>query len=763
MDMAYSHAPVKQEPDLTDAPERHSGRKLLRGAELRSLSIVSWATESLSMDDESDTEMSYHVDGEHVRPIREFSLLSQVPPTAPGTHVGHSGSEEVHSKKLFARSETRRDAALRSYDAEDCKPPAVKREDHPISDLTSHDHHPSPFLPGSRGATRESSYSRESTPTSTLSATPRNAARHVNSPSRRLLLRHRKLAAAFPALHTSSRSKAAIFGTLRRHNSRPKPSSELIDDKRRVFVKQEVEWEVEVHDFCDAPAPTANSRATSSRGSSPITASRASSEEDDPSGLGQEFYLNLVALRSVAKLVAVSGGAHANRGTRSKPLDLCQAEIIHKQLAAIESTACKLRQMLASHFSHLSPNDDSPTNPSCGSASADPPEHQQEDTTLMLAQPGTTLASTESDTAFTPTLDLDWSLDVNQTIDFGTQGDSWNSALPPSYTSYAPSGWHSSYGLPFPSHLTSKPDLAPIVAPALTNPVEDAPMLPVQPLFPNIDPTSTFATPDMFGMGSALYYSTIGPSYQIDPMIDNTISLPLSSVMLPPPSNATFASNLGARADDTIGPSANMQLDEALEELGQFLAFLPEGTLPDAPTHNALPDNPSCSSSLAPNNVISHPTNAAPVPPPAPDTTLDADIPRIPCEVEGCGKTFRRPYLLRDHMRSHSGEGSAYPCTFEGCGKRFGSQSNLTRHYKTHLKRDKPAPSTTQVSNEESRLASPSRGSSVGLLTIQNSATPRRSRRLQNTALNPLGQRGYRILEPRTPATVNARAQKAVA
>ncbi|KAF8603676.1 hypothetical protein BDV93DRAFT_395549, partial [Ceratobasidium sp. AG-I] len=66
------------------------------------------------------------------------------------------------------------------------------------------------------------------------------------------------------------------------------------------------------------------------------------------------------------------------------------------------------------------------------------------------------------------------------------------------------------------------------------------------------------------------------------------------------------------------------------------------------------------------------------------DAPSNAASSRIACEVDGCGKTFRRPYLLRDHMRSHSGESTAHRCQFKGCGKSFGSQSNLTRHQKTH-------------------------------------------------------------------------------
>ncbi|KAG9093695.1 hypothetical protein FS749_013943 [Ceratobasidium sp. UAMH 11750] len=746
--MAQLLAPVKQEPDLTNSPERHSDRTSLQGAELRSLSIVSWASESQRVDDdESDTEMSYHADGEHVHPMRKLNLLSQVPPTTSGAHVGYSSSEEAYSKKLFVQSEARRNATLRSRDTEECKPLAVKREDQQISDRMSHGDHPSPSLSGSPYATRESSYSRSSTPLSTLSATPRNAARHANSsPSRHLRLRYRKLAAPFPTLRTSeSWSKAAIFGTSRRH----KPTSELIDDKRRVFVKQEIECEVEVQDFYDAPA---NPRGSLSRGSSPTTTSRASSEEDDLSGLGKEFYLSLKTLHNVAELAAVSAGVDSKRRMRPKPIDLGRAKGVYEQLGLIESIAGQLRQTLASHFPLLPPNNDSPANPT----STDPPEHQQEDTTSTSAQLELTLTPTDSSVALTSTSDLGWNFDAYQTIDSNPQGDAWN--LPSSYTSYTSNGWDQSY--------LAQP------LPTLTNPTEDAPMLPVQPLFPSIDPSPTFGTQNMLGTGSALYYNTAGPPYQIDPMLDNTVGLPLNTVMPPPPNNATFAPNLNAHGDDATGLNANTQLDPSWEELAQLLNCSPEelaqllnsspeSTLPDTPIRNALPDNPSCSPSLAPNNNTSHPTNTAPAPPPAPETTSDADVTRIPCEVEGCGKTFRRPYLLKDHMRTHTGEGNAYPCTFEGCGKRFGSQSNLTRHYKTHQKRDKPAPSTAQAGNEDGRLVSPPRDSSGGQLTTQ--ATPRRSRRLQNTALNPPGQRGYRILEPRTPATVNARAQKVLA
>ncbi|XP_063798424.1 zinc finger protein 526-like [Pseudophryne corroboree] len=49
------------------------------------------------------------------------------------------------------------------------------------------------------------------------------------------------------------------------------------------------------------------------------------------------------------------------------------------------------------------------------------------------------------------------------------------------------------------------------------------------------------------------------------------------------------------------------------------------------------------------------------------------------CSV--CGKHFKKPVHLRNHMRTHTGE-RPFQCTV--CGKSFGSIANLRRHYLTH-------------------------------------------------------------------------------
>jgi uncharacterized Zn-finger protein len=294
--------------------------------------------------------------------------------------------------------------------------------------------------------------------------------------------------------------------------------------------------------------------------------------------------------------------------------------------------------------------------------------------------------------------------------------------------------------------------------------------LPVIPLFSGLDTLTLYGAQDALGLDSALYYDTTSLSYHLDSTTNDVSGALVDPPLFHLPSDATFDSDMATPAYNSACPTNPDTSSLSLEDL--ILLPFEESSHILAPTYDDSPD----SSLHAPINTESCTT----APPQSAPETTDVEAPRIPCEVDGCSKTFRRPYLLRDHMRTHSGESSGkqsylsyllaslselswlpvvYRCSFEGCDKRFGSQSNLTRHSKTHLKRDKAVTGATQTGSEANRLNSPAREPSTN--ATQGNATPRRSRRLQNTISNHQGR--YRILEPRTPASISARAQKGAA
>jgi len=94
-------------------------------------------------------------------------------------------------------------------------------------------------------------------------------------------------------------------------------------------------------------------------------------------------------------------------------------------------------------------------------------------------------------------------------------------------------------------------------------------------------------------------------------------------------------------------------------------------------------------------NVKLPPTTPMPMPegavkPPTPTTAADvaakiqANVRSYVCQVEGCGKAFRRGEHLKRHVRSLHTHEKPERCTFPGCGKEFSRKDNMQQHLKIH-------------------------------------------------------------------------------
>jgi hypothetical protein len=173
--------------------------------------------------------------------------------------------------------------------------------------------------------------------------------------------------------------------------------------------------------------------------------------------------------------------------------------------------------------------------------------------------------------------------------------------------------------------------------------------LPAIPLFSGLDALPPYEAQNALGLDSALYYDTTSLPYQLDPVTENVTEAIVDPLLFHLPSDVPLDSEMAASAYTSACPTNPDASSLSLEDL-ILLPF-------EEPSHILAPTFDG-----SPSLSLHAPINTAPITPappqPAPEITTDAEVPRIPCEVDGCNKTFRRPYLLRDHMRTHSGESS---------------------------------------------------------------------------------------------------------
>ncbi|KAG9002771.1 hypothetical protein FRB94_004718 [Tulasnella sp. JGI-2019a] len=110
-----------------------------------------------------------------------------------------------------------------------------------------------------------------------------------------------------------------------------------------------------------------------------------------------------------------------------------------------------------------------------------------------------------------------------------------------------------------------------------------------------------------------------------------------------------------------------------------------------APTTNTLgsasPVSPR-SGTTSPYGTRNAASNKSPQPQPVSAADVEAKIASSSrayvCQVEGCGKAFRRGEHLKRHVRSLHTHDKPERCTHPGCGKEFSRKDNMQQHLKIH-------------------------------------------------------------------------------
>ncbi|EUC54132.1 STE-like transcription factor [Rhizoctonia solani AG-3 Rhs1AP] len=182
----------------------------------------------------------------------------------------------------------------------------------------------------------------------------------------------------------------------------------------------------------------------------------------------------------------------------------------------------------------------------------------------------------------------------------------------------------------------------------------------------------------------ALPHAARQSPYAQDPAIHGTVAVPSVSLRQHQPE---VTNGLNGNVDGLISaPHVSSSLRSDISQ--QLTQVSPDLRLQYHASTSALP-NTNLGAFDAPNSIAATGDIYATQPPQDASSGLVPCTKAYVCPLYSCGRLYREPGYLRDHIRSHTTD-KPYPC--ERCYKKFSRTDLLTQHHQTHARADNGDP-----------------------------------------------------------------------